>query len=172
MTPQPGAPVGAKPYVLLRDTLRQSGQAAVTKVTVGTREWLALLRPVGDMLMLKTMYWPDEIRSAEEVPHPGHEVAVHSNEVRKAISLMETMTRDWRAERDDYADALRELAEVKLECEPLPEVEEPDRTEAESVEELMAALRASIERESKEPPPRRPPRPAAKNRSKKPHRPA
>lgn len=55
----------AKPYVLLRDALVESGQIAVTKVTMRTRESLAVLRVRGDALVLQTCLWPDEVRSAE-----------------------------------------------------------------------------------------------------------
>ena len=38
---------GVKPYVLLRDALLKSGQCAVVKVALRSREALALIRPDG-----------------------------------------------------------------------------------------------------------------------------
>ena len=55
----------AKPYVLLRDALASSGRVAVVKMAMRSRERLALLRPAGDALVVQTMLWPDEVRSAE-----------------------------------------------------------------------------------------------------------
>lgn len=154
LAPQAGAPAGAKPYKLLVDALREYGQAAVTKVTISSRERLALLRVVGDMLVLNTMYWPDEIRAADEVPRPGPEVTVHPHEVQMAVNLMEAMSTGFRlaAAHDDYAAALRQLAESKIEHVPVPETAmPPTTTEPESIEGLMAALQASIRRHEQGP---------------------
>ena len=46
---------GAKPYVLLRDALTKTGQCALVKVAIRTRETLALLREKGGALVLQTM---------------------------------------------------------------------------------------------------------------------
>ncbi len=56
---------GAKPYVLFRDALTKTGQAALVKVAIRTREVLALLRERDGALVLQTMLWPDEVRDAE-----------------------------------------------------------------------------------------------------------
>ena len=53
---------GIKPYVLLRDALLKSGQCAVVKVALRSREALALIRPVDGVLRMHTMLWPDEVR--------------------------------------------------------------------------------------------------------------
>jgi DNA end-binding protein Ku len=51
-----------KPYVLLRDTLSQTNRVAIVKVALRQRERLATVRPHGDLLVLQTMLWPDEVR--------------------------------------------------------------------------------------------------------------
>jgi DNA end-binding protein Ku len=53
-------------------TLASTGKVGVTKVALrtGSRESLALLRAHGDVLVLHTMRWPDEIRPATGVPPP------------------------------------------------------------------------------------------------------
>ncbi|MFC5144610.1 Ku protein [Streptomyces aureoversilis] len=68
------APAGAaanKPYVLLRDTLRQTDRIAVGKITLRTRESLALLRVHGDLLAVHTVLWPDEVRDPEGLAPPA-----------------------------------------------------------------------------------------------------
>ena len=55
-------PQGAKAYRLLRDALRKQGRVAVAKVTLRDREIVAALRVHGDVLILATMLWPDEVR--------------------------------------------------------------------------------------------------------------
>lgn len=146
VTAQSQASAGAvKPYVLLRDALAEAGQAAVAKVAIGTRERLALLRVHRDTLVLHQLYWPDEVRPAD-VPRPDPEVTVHPGEVAMAVSLMEAMSAgfDLAGQHDDYAAALRQLAESKIEHLPAPEVPQPAAAETETLDDLMAALKASI----------------------------
>ncbi len=54
---------GAKPYVLLRDALENSGQVAVVKIAIRQRESLATLRVREGVFVLETMLWPDEVRT-------------------------------------------------------------------------------------------------------------
>jgi DNA end-binding protein Ku len=135
----------AKPYVLLRDALATTGRAAVTKIALRTRESLALLRVRDDVLVLHTMYWPDEVRPAEGLS-PPESVSVRPQELRMAESLMDTLSEDFdlTALHDDYRHALEELVAARLEGEPVPEMAEvvpaPD-----NVIDLMSALQASID---------------------------
>ena len=135
----------AKPYVLLREALSSSGKAAVTKIALRTRESLALLRVHQDVLVLHTMYWPDELRAAEGLA-PPEKVTVRPQELKMAQSLMATLSEDFDLEsmHDEYQHALDELVAARLEGEPVPEMAEvaaaPD-----NVVDLMAALQASID---------------------------
>ncbi|MFJ1704771.1 Ku protein [Kitasatospora sp. NPDC088346] len=135
----------AKPYVLLRDALLESGQIAVTKVTMRTRESLAVLRVRGDALVLQTCLWPDEVRSAEGCA-PDESVAVRPQELRMARSLMDTLSEDFdlSALHDEYQQALEQLIEAKLSGVETPHGEEPAATAGAEVIDLMAVLRSSV----------------------------
>lgn len=135
----------AKPYVLLREALLKSGKSAVTKIALRTRESLALLRVHDDVLVLHTMYWPDEIRSASGLA-PSDNVTVRPQELKMAESLMETLSEDFdlTALHDEYQHALDELVAARLEGEPVPEVAETAAA-PDNVIDLMAALQASID---------------------------
>jgi DNA end-binding protein Ku len=138
-------PAAAKPYVLLRDALAGSGRAAVTKIALRTRESLALLRVHDDVLVLHTMYWPDEVRAPEGLAPPEN-LSVRPQELRMAESLMDTLSEDFdlTAMHDDYRHALEELVAARLEGEPVPEVAETAPAPA-NVIDLMSALQASID---------------------------
>ena len=56
---------GLKPYALLRDALRESDRVAVVTVSLRTRMTPALLRVRDDVLVMQTLMWPDEIRTAD-----------------------------------------------------------------------------------------------------------
>ncbi|MEZ0096313.1 Ku protein [Streptacidiphilus sp. EB129] len=140
----PAAKTPNKPYVLLRDAMRESGRIAVTKVTLSTRESLAVLRVVGDLIVLQTALWPDEIRSPEGLAPPS-DVTVHRQELAMARSLMTSMSRgfDLEALHDDYAAAMRALVDARLKGETPPRAQV--RQPAGPVQDLMAALSASVE---------------------------
>jgi DNA end-binding protein Ku len=135
----------SKPYVLLREALLKTGKSAVTKIALRTRESLALLRVHDDVLVLHTMYWPDEIRSASGLA-PSDNVTVRPQELKMAESLMETLSEDFdlTAVHDEYQHALDELVAARLEGEPVPEVAETAAA-PDNVIDLMAALQASID---------------------------
>jgi DNA end-binding protein Ku len=139
-------PAAAKPYVLLREALASSGSVAVTKIAIRTRESLALLRVHDDVLVLHTMYWPDEVRSAAGLA-PPEKVTVRPQELKMAISLMETLSEDFdlSAVHDEYQEALDALVAVKLEGKEAVAPPEGALVAPDNVIDLMAALQASIE---------------------------
>ncbi|MFI9785198.1 Ku protein [Kitasatospora sp. NPDC051984] len=135
----------AKPYVLLRDALRASGQIAVTKVTMRTRESLAVLRVHEDTLVLQTCLWPDEVRSAQGMA-PDEKVTVRPQELKMARSLMDTLSEDFdlSALHDEYQLALQELIDAKLAGVEAPHLEEQAGGGEAEVIDLMAVLRSSV----------------------------
>ncbi|HET9170413.1 MAG TPA: Ku protein [Actinospica sp.] len=101
-----------KPYVLLREAMREAGKVAVAKVTLSTKESLALIRVVDDLLMLHTMLWPDEVRQAD-LRTPS--ATVHANELRMARSLLEEVTKGFSVDdlHDEYREAMKALIDAK-----------------------------------------------------------
>ncbi|MCU7826019.1 Ku protein [Kitasatospora sp. DSM 101779] len=137
----------AKPYVLLRDALVESGQIAVTKVAMRTRESLAVLRVHGNALVLQTCLWPDEVRSAEGIA-PDETVSVRPQELKMARSLMDTLSEDFdlSALHDEYQAALQGLIEAKLAGVEVPHGEEEAAAAGgDNVIDLMAVLRSSVQ---------------------------
>ena len=136
---------GGKPYALLRDAMRESGQVAVTKITLSTRESPAVLRVHDDVLVLQLMVWPDEVRSAEGIA--PQEAGVRPQELAMAQSLIQTLSTDFPELagelHDDYQNALRDLVEAKLEGAPVPH-EAPRRAAGDNVIDLMAVLERSV----------------------------
>jgi DNA end-binding protein Ku len=134
---------GAKPYVLLRDALVKTGQCALVKVAIRTREALALLREHEGVLVMQTMLWPDEVRDSSFAVPTG--VDVKKQEVAMAESYIATLTADFDPDRykSDYREALEALVAAKVEGLELPETDEGEGQVAEVVD-LVAALRASV----------------------------
>ncbi len=137
--------VGAKPYILLRDALTRSGQCALVKVAIRTRETLAILRERDGALVLQTMLWPEEVRDSDFAV-PDDSIEIRKQEAGMAESYIATLQNDFDPSRyhSDYREALEQMVEAKASGLPLPEAEDDDGEQAE-VLDLVAALRASVD---------------------------
>ncbi len=142
--------VAAKPYVLLRRTLEETNRVAIAKVALRDREHLASLRPHDSVLLMNTLYWPDEIRSAGDLDVPG-DVKVSAKEIAMAKSLVDTMAMEFEPEKftDEYREALLRVVEAKREGEAIVAVEPAPEA---VVVDLMDALRRSVEAAKKRQP--------------------
>jgi DNA end-binding protein Ku len=137
---------GSKQYALLRDAMAQSGQVAVTKITLSTRESPAVLRIHENVLVLQLMAWPDEVRPVAGIA--PEDANVRPQELAMAKSLIETLSVDFPELagdlHDDYQTALEELVEAKLEGAQPPH-ETARRKSADNVIDLMAVLERSVQ---------------------------
>jgi DNA end-binding protein Ku len=136
-----------KAYVLLRDTLEESGRVAVVKVALRRREALATLRVREGVLTLETMLWPDEIRKPD-FGFLDESVEVRPQEMSMAASLVESLSGDFDPAEfsDQYRAAVESVVEAKIEGRDL--VPAPDTVESATsgrVVDLVAALQASID---------------------------
>jgi DNA end-binding protein Ku len=141
---------GAKAYALLRTALSEESKVGIAKVSFRDKEHLAALRFDGDVFVLETMYWPDEIRAAEfETAHT--DAKVRPQEVEMAKALIDNLTEPWNptAYKDEYREALLEIVEKKISGEEIEVV--PEAAPARVVD-LMDALKASVEAAKKKTP--------------------
>jgi DNA end-binding protein Ku len=140
---------GVKAYALMREALADNSKVGIAKVAFREKEHLATIRVSDNVIVLETMYWPDEIRKAafEEL---DKEVKVRPQEVQMARSLIENLTDEWDPDKygDEYREALLKLIEKKVAGEEIEYVAPPE--EAPKVVDLMDALRASVEATKKE----------------------
>jgi DNA end-binding protein Ku len=134
--------VGAKPYALLMRALKTKQVAAVAKVALRNKESLCVLRPGDNVLMLETLYYPDEIRTADLPEAP--DVLVSPQELNMALALVEMLEEpfDPKKYHDDYRVALLEMIEAKANGKEVVAAPEPSLPKT---VDLMAALKASLE---------------------------
>jgi len=144
LEPDKGA---AKPYVLLRDALAESDRVAIVKIALRQRESLATLRIRDDVLVLETMIWPDEVRQPD-FGFLDEDVSVRPQELAMAESLIDSMAGDFVPTQysDNYREALQQVIEAKIEGREVVEAPEDEDKQPTGVVDLMAALRASVER--------------------------
>jgi len=135
--------VGLKPYALLMRALKTKQVSAMAKIALRNKESLCVLRPSEHgVLMLETLFYPDEIRTQDLPESP--DVLVSQPELNMALSLVEMLEEpfDPRKYNDDYRGALLEVIEAKRSGQEL--VATPEAPVAKTVD-LMAALKASLE---------------------------
>jgi DNA end-binding protein Ku len=137
-------PVGTKPYALLRAALDKTGKVAIGKIALRDREHLCRLALHENGLLMNTLHWPDEIRSAAELAIPQNGVEIQKQELDMAVMLVENLSAHFEPQRhrDEYREALLTVVEAKLANTPL---ERPAAPEPAKVTDLMAALKASVE---------------------------
>jgi DNA end-binding protein Ku len=136
----------AKAYRLLTDAMAQSGRVALGRFTMRGKEHLVMIRPYAKGLMLHTIYYADEVRSADEVDRATAE-PVKDTELTLATRLIDELTQkkfDAAKYRDSYRDRVIEAAQQKVAGQQVSEVvTEPRRGQ---VIDLMQALKASLEK--------------------------
>ncbi|MBO3740764.1 non-homologous end joining protein Ku [Actinoplanes flavus] len=136
----------AKPYVLLRDALRDADRVAIVKIAIRQREQLATLRVRDDVLVLNTMMWPDEVRTPE-FGFLDDDIETRPAELAMASSLIDSMAGSFKPDEftDNYRAALQEVIDAKVEGREVVQPEEAEEAPAAAID-LMAALKASVER--------------------------
>lgn len=139
----------SKAYVLLRRTLEKTDRTAVVKFALRQRTSLAALRVRGDVLVLQTLLWADEVREAD-FPSLSADVEVSDRELAMSAQLVSSFESDFAPEKfaDEYQDQLRRLIEAKLERGESVSTadtfgERPEEKGAEVID-LMDALRKSV----------------------------
>ncbi|KKM12314.1 DNA repair protein [Clostridiales bacterium PH28_bin88] len=136
--------LGLKAYRLLYRAMDESGKIAIAKVALRAKESLAAIRVYQDSLMMSTMYYPEEVRSAEHLPELAGEVKLHDNEIKMAKNLIENLTAPFEPGKytSEYREALMNLISAKIADE---DIIVPQRPEETKIIDLVEALRASVE---------------------------
>jgi DNA end-binding protein Ku len=149
---------GEKAYALLIRTLEKKNLTAMATITIRKKEQLCALRPRDGVLLLETLYYPDEIRKQPEVDL--EKTKVTERELDMAFTLIDLLRKPFEPEEytDHYREALEQLIEAKLEGREV--VKSPAAKET-GVIDLADALRKSVEAAKKDKPKR-----AAKSRSR------
>lgn len=143
LVPDKGA---IKAYGLLLDAMKEANKVAVARVVLRNKEQLVAIRPAGDVLMMETMIFHDEVVPTEELEDlpEGAELRASDRELRMAQQLIDSLASDWTPDkyRDEYRDKVLDLIERKAQGEEIaiqPEAPQPTK-----VPDLMAALEASL----------------------------
>lgn len=140
---------GARAYRLLAAALEQTGRVAVARFATRGKQYLVMVRPYKNGLMLEQMRYEAEVRSWEEVP--VEEGEMNPAELDLAVQMIEQKTAD-EFQPTDYKDEVRErqleLIQQKIDGEQITVA--PSAEPQAQIIDLMAALKASIAGEDEE----------------------
>ena len=130
-----------KAYELLRQSLLAEKKVAIATTVMGTNEKLLVLYPTKNGIIVKTLFYEDEIAS---MPKSVPKMKLDENELNMAKLLIQNMTKPFEAAayRDEYQARLREAIMKKIQGQEIVAV---DSGEPSNVIDLMEALQKSLE---------------------------
>src|SRR5215212_6460922 len=96
---------GSRAYSLLARALEETGRWAVAKYAARGKGYLVVIRPLGKGLVMQQLYYPNEIRSLEEIDIGDADIK--ENELRMAIQLAEMSASD-EFHPENYRDEVQE----------------------------------------------------------------
>ncbi len=136
--PETGA---EKAYELLRQALLAEKKVAIAKTVMGTNEKLLVLYPLKDGMIVKTLFYNDEIAT---VPKQVPKMKLGEQELEMARMLIQNMTQAFDPEQyqDEYQVRLRDAIMKKIQGQ---EIVTADTSGPDNVIDLMEALRKSLE---------------------------
>src|SRR5213082_1509522 len=109
---------GEKAYALLRDAMAKAGKAGIATVVIRTKQYLAALLPQAEALVLNTLRYHDELKSAQDldIPEKLKGAKATSKELDMALTLVDDMADEWQPERyrDTYHEDLLKRVEEKI----------------------------------------------------------
>jgi len=141
LEPQKG---GERAYALMRDALAESKKVGIAKVVLKSREHLAAVKSVGNMMTLQTMRFAHEIVDAGSLNLPG-KAEISKKEMDLANTLIDSMSDRFEPSRykDDYYDKVLQIIQMKI-AGVAPEVPVPQGPGPAKVVDLMEILKQSL----------------------------
>ena len=147
LEPQKG---GDKAYTLLREALADGKKVGIAKVVIKTRQYLAGVKALKDVLVLELMHFAEELADGSKLNVPK-KTTVGKREKEMAEALVKSMTSKWDPEKykDDYREALMEVIEEKVESggEEIEEKPKEKKTPTKVID-LVAVLQESLKAQS------------------------
>ncbi|HET7528045.1 MAG TPA: Ku protein, partial [Burkholderiaceae bacterium] len=113
---QPG-PRADKVYALLREAMARTSLIGIARLVMHSKEHLVALLAAGPALMLATLRWADEIRSADQLAlPPAGSGKLKADELKMAEQLIGKMATAWKPERfaDHFSEAIHKLVVRKV----------------------------------------------------------
>ena len=146
----PDGKLAQEAFGVIRTAMEKSGQIALGRVVIGTRERILALEPRGKGILAYTIRTDAEVRKSDEIFAGINEKAADPEMISIAEKIIEQKEGPFDPGQfvDRYEEALKALIEDKKKGHKPAKVAEPEAT---NVVDLMSALRASLSSKGKTP---------------------
>lgn len=136
---------GEKAYALLKQALQDSKKIGLAKLTLHSKQHLAVVRVYEKGLLLETVYYPDEVREMGHVPGIEKLGETNEKELRTAIQLIDQLTTTFEPEKytNEYREQMNDLIQTKIAGNQIKQPKKAPKQE--NVVDLLSALQASID---------------------------
>ena len=144
----PDGKLAQEAFAVIREAMKRSGQIALGRVVLSTRERLLALEPMGKGILACTLRTGDEVRDAGEIFEGAGGGKPDAAMIAIAQKIIDQQQGPFDPHQfvDRYEAALRKLISDKQKGHKPVAAAEPDDT---NVVDLMAALRASLDGKAK-----------------------
>ncbi|HEY3799418.1 MAG TPA: Ku protein [Caulobacteraceae bacterium] len=139
----PDGKLAQEAFAVIRTAMEKSGQIALGRVVIGTRERILALEPRGKGILAYTIRTDAEVRKPDEVFDSISDTKPDAAMISIAEKIIEQQEGPFDPSQfvDRYEEALKALIDEKKKGHKPAKVAEPDDT---NVVDLMSALRASL----------------------------
>lgn len=140
---------GEKGYVILREILNSTKKVGIAKVMIHTRQYLAVIMPYENALLLNILHYHQEIRKPAEFDLPGESIKsykISDKEMEIAKELVNLMTSKWNPEayHDDFRETLEKWIEDKIHHVKPPKKEKATPASKSNVTNFVELLKKSL----------------------------
>ncbi len=135
---------GDKPYKLLARAMEETGRCALARYAARGKQYLVLVRPFEDGLVMQQLRYADEVRSFDEVERI--DATPTDAELALAVQLIEQIASD-DFQPDAYEDSVKKRIEevIAQKVDGAEVTYAPAEQPQAQVIDLMEALKASLE---------------------------
>ena len=160
----PDGNVAQEAFGVIREAMERTGQIALGRVVLATRERIVAIEPFEKGMMAYSLRSKDEVRSAGAIFDSISDNKPDEAMIAIAEKIIQQKAGPFDPSKfvDRYEDALKALIKRKQKGEEVEEVDEPDNT---NVIDLMEALRASLGKKGQAAKPAKPPKAEPKAKS-------
>ena len=139
----PDGTMAEEAFAVIREAMERSGQIALGRVVLSTRERIIALEPSGKGMMAYSLRTKDEVRSAADIFDGIKDAKPDEAMIAIAEKIIEQKEGPFDPSQftDRYEEALKALIEAKRKGQEPEEIEAPSDT---NVIDLLAALKASL----------------------------
>ena len=144
-----------KGYVLLRETLKDLKRVGIGRVVIRTREYLCLVKPQDDALVLLLLRFPQELVDLDDYALPeggASDYRITKPELDMAKKLVDSLSAEWDPGeyKDEFRTRLKKVIDERLKEKGATtridedDGEEPGEDAATNVVDFMALLEQSL----------------------------